>query len=33
MKFLCDVHISHKVIRHLKSLGYGAIHVNNILYK
>jgi predicted nuclease of predicted toxin-antitoxin system len=31
MKFLCDVHISHKIVAHLKSLGFEAIHVNNIL--
>ncbi len=31
MMFLCDVHISHKIVAHLKSLGFEAIHVNNIL--
>ena len=31
MKFLCDVHISYKVVRHLRSLGYEASHVNEIL--
>lgn len=31
MKFLCDVHISHKIVAHLKILGFEAIHVNNIL--
>ncbi len=31
MKFLCDVHISHKLVNHLKLLGFEAIHINNIL--
>ena len=33
MKFLCDVHISHKIVAHLKSLGCESIHVNGILNK
>ncbi len=33
MKFLCDVHISLKLIRHLKSFGFEAVHVNHILDK
>lgn len=33
MKFLCDVHISYKISTHLKSLGFEAIHVNEILDK
>jgi predicted nuclease of predicted toxin-antitoxin system len=33
MKFLCDVHISHKIVAHLKSLGCESIHVNEILDK
>lgn len=33
MKFLCDVHISYKVVNHINSLGYEAIHVNDILNK
>jgi len=31
MRFLCDVHISFKVQKHLNSLGFETIHVNNIL--
>ena len=31
MKFLCDVHISFKLVRHLRSLGYDVFHVNEIL--
>jgi predicted nuclease of predicted toxin-antitoxin system len=31
MKFLCDVHISYKIVRHIRSLGYEAIHINEIL--
>ncbi|OFY67580.1 MAG: hypothetical protein A3H98_03595 [Bacteroidetes bacterium RIFCSPLOWO2_02_FULL_36_8] len=31
MKFLGDVHISYKIIKHLVSLGFEAIHVNEIL--
>lgn len=33
MKFLCDVHISYKVTNYLISLGFEAIHVNEILDK
>jgi predicted nuclease of predicted toxin-antitoxin system len=33
MKFLCDVHISYKVVNHLVSLGHEAIHVNEVLNK
>lgn len=33
MKFLCDVHISYKIVNTLKSLGFDAIHVNDILNK
>jgi len=33
MKFLCDVHISFKLVAYLKSLGFDAIHVNEILNK
>ncbi len=33
MKFLCDVHISFKIVRLLDSLGFEAIHVNDILDK
>lgn len=31
MKFLCDVHISYKLVSFLNSLGFETIHVNNIL--
>jgi predicted nuclease of predicted toxin-antitoxin system len=31
MKFLCDVHISLKLVKQLKLLGYDAIHINEIL--
>lgn len=31
MKFLCDVHIPYKLVNHLKSEGFEAVHVNNIL--
>lgn len=31
MKFLCDVHISFKLVKHIETLGFEAIHVNNIL--
>jgi predicted nuclease of predicted toxin-antitoxin system len=31
MKFLCDVHISYKVVNFLAGLGYETIHVNQIL--
>lgn len=33
MKFLCDVHISFKVVKHLISLGFETTHVNDILDK
>ena len=33
MKSLCDVHISYKIVAHLKSLGCESIHVNEILEK
>ena len=33
MKFLCDVHISYKVVKYLGSIGFEAIHVNEILNK
>jgi predicted nuclease of predicted toxin-antitoxin system len=33
MKFLCDVHISYKLTKHLVSLGFESIHVNEILDK
>ena len=33
MKFLCDVHISYKLTKHLISLGFESIHVNEILEK
>jgi predicted nuclease of predicted toxin-antitoxin system len=33
MKFLCDVHISYKVVKHLNSMGFKAVHVNEILDK
>ena len=31
MKFLCDVHISYKVVNSLSISGFEAIHVNQIL--
>jgi predicted nuclease of predicted toxin-antitoxin system len=31
MKFLCDVHISIKVVKHLQSKGYECLHVKDIL--
>ena len=31
MKFLFDVHISYKLVKHLRTLGYIVIHVNEIL--
>ena len=31
MKFLCDVHISFKVVRFLSQQGFEAIHINDIL--
>lgn len=33
MRFLCDVHISYKLTKHLLSLGFDSIHVNEILDK
>ena len=33
MKFLCDVHISIKIVKRIEQLGYVAQHVNNILDK
>jgi predicted nuclease of predicted toxin-antitoxin system len=33
MKFLCDVHISYKVVNFLSGLGYETIHINQILNK
>ncbi len=31
MKFLCDVHISYKIVKFFSDLGFEAIHVNTIL--
>lgn len=31
MKFLCDVHISYKLVNFLNSQGYSTDHVNSIL--
>lgn len=31
MKFLCDVHISIKVVKYIQSKGYECLHVKNIL--
>lgn len=33
MKFLCDVHISLKLARHINNLGFECIHINSILDK
>jgi len=33
MKFLCDVHISIKLAKHLNNLGFECIHINTILDK
>lgn len=33
MKFLCDVHISYKIVKHLRSLEIETFHVNEILDK
>ena len=33
MKFLCDVHISYKLVKSLEGLGYTYLHVNTILDK
>jgi predicted nuclease of predicted toxin-antitoxin system len=31
MRFLCDVHISYKIVNFLSDLGFESIHTNNIL--
>jgi predicted nuclease of predicted toxin-antitoxin system len=31
MKFLCDVHISFKLVNAIKDLGFSCVHVNSIL--
>lgn len=33
MKFLCDVHISYKIVNFLIGVGFETIHVNSILDK
>lgn len=33
MKFLCDVHISIKLAKHLSNIGFECIHINTILDK
>ncbi len=33
MKFLCDAHISLKVVKFLNALGHETLHVNDILEK
>ena len=33
MNFLCDVHISYKLVKAISDLEYKAIHVNDILDK
>lgn len=33
MKFLCDVHISYKLVAYIQSFNYECIHVNTILDK
>jgi len=33
MKFLCDVHISYKLVKTINDLNYECIHVNDILDK
>jgi len=33
MKFLCDVHISFKLVKYIQSIGYECVHVNSILDK
>lgn len=33
MKFLCDVHISYKIVHYLNSCGYDTIHINSVLDK
>lgn len=30
MKFICDVHISYKLVRYLTAKGFEAIHVNSL---
>lgn len=30
MKFLCDVHISYKIVRFLSDSGFHSIHINEI---
>lgn len=31
MKFLCDVHISKKIVLHIQKAGFESLHVNDIL--
>ena len=31
IRFLCDVHISYKIVNYLKSAGYEVLHINTIL--
>ena len=33
MKFLCDVHISYKIVRYLRASGFETTHINEILNK
>ena len=33
MKFICDVHISYKLVNHLRILGFEVFHINEILDK
>jgi len=33
MKFLCDVHISYKIVNFLNSSGFETIHINQVLDK
>jgi len=33
MKFLCDVHISYKVLKYLKTIDEASLHINEILDK
>ncbi len=33
MRFLCDVHISYKIVNYLKANGHETLHVNTILKK
>jgi predicted nuclease of predicted toxin-antitoxin system len=33
MKFLCDVHIPYKLVKHLRLKGFEVFHVNEILDK